>query len=74
MMSPSVTLEGSRRARRQSGEPIGRGTAKRAMHTMRIVIVAEFRQLSPQVNRVPEEHPIELFASNCPDQSFDERM
>ena len=49
MMSPSVMFERSRRARRKTGAVIGHGAAKRAMHTMRIVIISECRQLSCQI-------------------------
>ena len=31
-------------------------------------------QLPLQIERIPEEHAIEIFAANCTDQPFDERM
>ena len=44
------------------------------MHTMRVVIIHECVQLPRQVDRVPEEHVIEIFAANGADQPLNERM
>ena len=44
------------------------------MHAVRVVIIRECIQLSRQVDRVPEEHLIEIFAANGADQPFNERM
>src|SRR5712691_110681 len=41
---------------------------------MRVVIIPEFIQLLREVDRVPEEHAVEIFAANGADQPFDERM
>jgi hypothetical protein len=41
-----------------------------------VVIVKELKlpQLPLKIERVPEEYAIEIFAPDCPDQSFHERM
>ena len=44
------------------------------MHAVRIVIISEFVQLSREVDRVPEEHAIEIFAANGAEQPFDEQV
>jgi hypothetical protein len=44
------------------------------VHAVRVVIIRECVQLSPQVDRVPEEHPIQVLAPDGADQPFDERM
>ena len=44
------------------------------MNTTGVVVTAEFLQLPLQIERVPEEHTIEIFATNGADQSFRERM
>jgi hypothetical protein len=44
------------------------------MHAMRVVIIPEFVQLVRQIDRVPEEHAIEIFAANRADQTSDKRM
>lgn len=49
-------------------------TLERAVNARRVVIVPEWLQLPRQVDRVPEEHAIEIFAANRADQPFDERM
>jgi len=41
---------------------------------MAVVIIRECVQLSRQVDRVPEEYVIELFASTGADKPFTERM
>lgn len=41
---------------------------------MRVVIIREGVQLSRQVDRVPEEHVIEIFAAHGADQPFNERV
>ena len=41
---------------------------------MRVVIVRECVQLPRQVDRVPEEHVIEIFAADGANQPFNERM
>lgn len=41
---------------------------------MRVVIIREGVQLSRQVDRVPEEHVIEIFAADGADQPFNERV
>jgi len=41
---------------------------------MAVVIIRECVQLSRQVDRVPEEYVIEIFASNGADKPFNERM
>src|SRR5216117_1082767 len=41
---------------------------------MRVVIVGECVQLSRQVDRVPEERVIEIFAADGTDQPFNKRM
>ena len=41
---------------------------------MRVVIIRERVQLPRQVNRVPEEHVIEIFAADGANQPFNERM
>ena len=41
---------------------------------MRVVIIRECVQLSRQVDRVPEEHVIEIFAADGADQPLNERM
>ena len=41
---------------------------------MLVVIIFEFAELTRQVDRIPEEHSIEIFAANRPDQAFDERV
>ena len=41
---------------------------------MRVVIIGECLQLPRQVDRVPEEHVIEIFAADGADQAFNERM
>jgi hypothetical protein len=41
---------------------------------VRVVVIRECVQLSPQVDRVPEEHVIEIFAADGADQPFNERM
>ncbi len=41
---------------------------------MRVVIIRECAQLSRQVDRVPEEQVIEIFAADGADQPFNERM
>ena len=44
------------------------------MYPKRIVVIAEFVQLTIQVDGVPEEHAIKIFSANRADQPFDERM
>ena len=44
------------------------------MHAVRVVIIRESVQLSRQVDRVPEEHVIEIFATDGADQPFNKRM
>ena len=44
------------------------------MHAVRVVIIRECAQLTPQVDCVPEERVIEIFAAHGADQPFDERM
>ena len=45
-----------------------------AVHAIRVVISGERVQLSRQVDRVPEEHVIEIFAADGADQPFNEWM
>jgi hypothetical protein len=47
---------------------------ERRVHTMSIVIVPIFFQLSLQVAGVPEERMVKEFTANGSDQPFDERM
>ena len=44
------------------------------MYPKLIIVIAECVQLTPQVDGVPEEHAIKIFAANRADQPFDERM
>jgi hypothetical protein len=44
------------------------------VHAVRVVIISECAQLTPQVDCVPEEHVIEIFAADGADQPFNERM
>ncbi len=44
------------------------------MNAMGVVVLSERSQLTRQVDRVPEEHAIEILAPDRSDQSFDERM
>ena len=44
------------------------------MHALRIVIAAERFELARQVERIPEQHPIENLTPNGTDQPLDERM
>jgi hypothetical protein len=44
------------------------------VHEVRVVIVREHVQLSLQVDRIPEENVIEIFAADGADQPFNERM
>ena len=44
------------------------------MYAVLVVIIREGLQLSRQVERVPEEHVIEIFAPDSADQPFNERM
>ena len=44
------------------------------MYPKRIVVIAECVQLKRQVDRIPEEYAIKIFAANRADQPFDERM
>ena len=46
----------------------------RAVHARRIAIVSECLQLPRQIDCVPEQLPIEIFAANGDDQAFDARM
>jgi hypothetical protein len=41
---------------------------------MRIVVLLESFQFSLEIIGVPEEHMIEEFSTNGPDQSLDERV
>ena len=51
-----------------------RGAVERAVHAMLVIVDPERRQLPHQVDSIPEEHVIQIFAANGPDQPFDERM
>ena len=44
------------------------------MHARGIVIIPECLQLARQVERVPEQHLVEILAPDRADQPFDERM
>ena len=44
------------------------------MHPVRVVVICECVQLTRQVDRVPEEYAVEIFAADRADQPFDERM
>jgi len=48
--------------------------AERGVHTMSVVIVPIFFQLSLQVAGVPEERMAKIFTANGSGQPFDERM
>ena len=44
------------------------------MHAVRVVVICECVQLTRQVDRVPEEYAVEIFAADRADQPFDERV
>ena len=44
------------------------------MYPKRIGVIAECVQLTRQVDRIPEEYAIKIFAASRADQPFDERM
>ena len=44
------------------------------MNATAVVIEAERLQLSLQIERIPEEHAIEILAANGADQTFHKRM
>ena len=44
------------------------------MHAVCVVIIRECVQLSRQVDRVPEEHVIEIFTADGADQPFNKWM
>ena len=74
MLPPSVVIKRSRSRGGCAGALRRRGAGERAMNAMRVVIVPELSQLPRQVDRVPEEHAIEVLAPDRADQPFDERM
>jgi len=39
-----------------------------------VVIGAEFSELPVQIDRIPEERVVQIFAPDRPDQSFDKRV
>jgi hypothetical protein len=47
---------------------------ERAVNAMRVVVITEGRQLAHQIDSIPEEHVVQIFAANGADQAFDERM
>ena len=44
------------------------------MSSKRIVVIAEGVQLVHQIDDVPEEHAVQIFAAYCADQPFNEWM
>jgi hypothetical protein len=49
-------------------------TVEGAMNPIRIVMGSEIFQLPREVDRIPEEHVVKIFAPNGSDHSFNERM
>lgn len=47
---------------------------ERSVHTIRVVIVTKFFQLSLQIAGVPEKCMVKIFGANGADQPFDEGM
>jgi hypothetical protein len=74
MLLPGVLIKRSRSRGRDAGAMRGGGAVERAVYPVVVVVIAERRQLSHQVDSIPKEHPIEIFAANGADQPFDERM
>ena len=65
-----MVINGSRSASGRSGALRWRGTVKRTVYAMRVVIIRERVQLPRQVNRVPEEQVIAIFAADGANQPF----
>jgi hypothetical protein len=63
MILPGILAKSSTRGRWGwcAGVSRRRGTVEGAVHAVHVVIIRECVQLSPQVDRVPEEHVIEIF-------------
>ena len=74
MLPPSVVINGSRSAGGRSGAPRRSGAAECAMNALRVVIVFELFQFPYEVDRIPEEHVIKIFAAHGANQPFNERM
>ena len=60
------------RRRGVSGAIRGRDAIEGAVDANAVVIGAEFFELPVKIDRIPEEHVIQIFAADCPDQSFHE--
>ena len=52
----------------------GRDAVERPVNANGVVIISEFAQFPRQVERIPEEHVIEIFAPNRSNQPFDKGM
>jgi hypothetical protein len=63
-------INASRSAGGRSGAPRRGGAAECAMNALRVVIVFALFQFPYEVDRIPEEHVIKIFAAHGADQPF----
>jgi hypothetical protein len=73
-MLPSIVIKDRMGRRWLTGSFSWSAATERLMDAIVVVIDSELFQLALQVDGVPNEHVIKKLSSNCPDQSFDERI
>jgi hypothetical protein len=71
VLLPSVVLKRGGSGGGCAGALRWRETRERAMNAMDVVVIPECLQLSRQVDRVPEEGAVQVFAPNRADQTLD---
>ena len=64
----------ARHEEKRAGALRGRNAVERTVHAVRVVIIPDCLQLSRQVDRVPEEDAVQVFAPERADQTLNERM
>jgi hypothetical protein len=74
VLLPTIVIQCSVSGTERAGALRWRETRECPMHAMAVVVIPEGLQLLRQIDRVPEEDEVQVFAPDRADQTLNERM